>query len=124
MSDISKGENSFSNMFAPYSPEKKGDLLEYLKSCNENDVDNYFFGSNYFKNIIDLNVVSPNYTTVRVNNSPAPDSLYFVNDKFLLESRGEGQYNMSAIAAKEGVYKPEDVLENKGWSIYGLKFGN
>ena len=97
-------------------------MLEYLKSCDQNNADNLFAGPEHFKKIVDLKLVSPGFTVVRVNLSPAPDAVYFVNDQFLLESRGQGNYNMSAMSAKEGVYEPEVVLKNKTWSISGLKF--
>jgi hypothetical protein len=115
------GEDYYKDMYAPYSPEKRGDLLEYLKSCDQNNADNFFSGPEYFKKIVELNIVSPGYTTIRVNLSPAPDAVYFINEQFVLESRGQGNYNMSAMTAKEGVYEPGVILKNKTWSINGLK---
>jgi hypothetical protein len=114
-------ENAFEDMFAPYSPEKKGELLEYLRSCDENSTDNLFLGPEYLQKIIDLGIILPGITIVRVSQNPMPDAVYFVNDQFLLESRGGGVYNMSAVSAKPGVYKPEEILKNKRWSISGLK---
>lgn len=101
-----EGENRFIDMFAAYSPEKKGDLLEYLKSCDENSVDNLFSGPDDFQKIVDLGVIVPGITVVRIDQSPAPDLIYFVNEKYLLESRRQGKYNMSAMAAEAGVLSP------------------
>lgn len=117
-------KNSIYNMFAPYSSEKRGDLLKYLKSCDENSADNLFRGPEHLKQIIDLGLVSPGFTVIRVDNSPAPDSTYFINKENLLESSGQGEYNMSAVSAPKGTYKPEKILKNRNWSILGLRFSN
>jgi hypothetical protein len=124
MEKIPEQKNSFSDMFAPYSPEKKGDLLEYLKSHDGSDADNLFHGPEHLQQIIDLGIVWPGYSIIRVNNSPAPDMMYFVNQENLLESTGQSEYNMSAMSAPKGVYKPKDVLKNRHWSISGLRFSN
>ena len=117
-----ENNSQFDDMYAPYSQEKRGDLLEYLKSCDEYDTDNHFFGPENFQKIVELGLVSAGFTVVRVNQSPMPDAYYFVNNEYLLESHGLGGYNMSATSAAKGTYKPEDVLKNHHWSIHGLSF--
>jgi len=107
-------------MFKPYSPELKGDLLEYLKERKSGSADNLFYGPKYFSEIKDKGIMVPEFSCVRVNQSPAPDIVYFVNSNFLLESHGYGESNMSAMGAKKGIYKPEDVLKDFHWSISHL----
>lgn len=108
-------------MFKPYSPEIKGDLEEYLKRCERGGADNLFYGAEYFFEIKDKGLIIPGATCLRVNQSPVPDIEYFVNDNYLLESRGHGHQNMSLMEAKEGVYDPNEALKDKTWSISGLK---
>ena len=112
---------SFEDMFKPYSPEIRGDLEEYLRSCKKGCADNLFYGAEYFFEIKKRNLIIPRLTCLRVGQSPAPDISYFVNDGYQLESRGYGNSNMSLIGAKKGVYDPAEALKAKIWSISGLK---
>lgn len=116
-----KKENSPPERDTPYFTEKTGNLLEYLRSREDASIDNLFFGHTYFQKIVDLGVILPGVTTVRVDRSPAPDTLYTINAQNLLESFGQGEYNMSAVSAPKGTSIPEDVLKNCSWSISGLK---
>lgn len=111
---------SFDDMFKPYSPELKGDLEEYLRKCEGGCADNHFFDPDYFFIIKEKGWMVPDFIYVRVNMSPVPDTLYFVNNDFLLESKGVGEMNMSAIGAREGVYDPNEALKDKSWSIHNL----
>jgi len=111
---------SFDDMFKPYSPEIRGDLLKYLTSHDGLTTDNHFFGPKYFEIIRKRGLMIPGVTFVSVDNSPAPDIGYFVNSEGLLESRGVGEMNMSMIGAKKGVYNPKKVLKNRHWSISPL----
>jgi len=103
-----------------YSPETKGDLEEYLRTTAGPEMDNLFEGTEYFIIIKEKGLLEPGSTMFRVNNSPLPDVVYFVNDDYLLESRG-GSSNMSTMDAKKGVYEPKEALEGNQWSIHGLK---
>lgn len=107
-------------MFKPYSPELRGDLEEYLREREQGRVDNMFHGPQYFFVIRDKGLMIPGLTCVRVDQSPVPDILYFVNSDYLLESRGGGHENMSLIKAKKGVYDPNEALKDKIWSISDL----
>lgn len=109
-------------MYGSYSPESKGGLLDYLRRCENEMVDNKFSGSKYFGEIVRLGIVRPRMTMIRVAQSPAPDAVYFVNEDGKLESNGSGSYNMSAMGAERGVYDPKKTLKNKIWSIHGLDF--
>ena len=111
----------FEDMFKPYSPEIRGDLEEYLRECEEEYADNQFYGAEYFFEIKNRGLIIPGITCLRVGQSPAPDIGYFVNDDYLLESRGRGHNNMSLMGAKEGVYDPSKTLKDKAWSISDLK---
>ncbi len=71
--------------------------------------------------MVELGIIWPTITIVRVDQTPAPDALYFVNEENLLESRSLGKYNMSAMAMEKGVWKPEEVLKGKLWSVSGLR---
>lgn len=117
---MAKGNESFRDLFGPYNPNK-GDLMEYLSSHDGTMTDNLFRGPEYFENIRALGLMVPGYTIIRVDMSPAPDIVYFVNDQYKLESGGRGLYNMSAVGAEKGVYNPKKVLKNKNWSILSLK---
>ena len=108
-------------MFKPYSPEIRGDLLEYLRSHDGGLASNLFRGSKYFFVIRDLGLMIPEFTSVRVDQSFVPDIGYIVNEEFLLRSDGHGEPNMSWMGAKEGVYDPLIALRNLNWSIYNLK---
>jgi len=68
----------------------------------------------------DNGLLVPNTSYIRVNMSPAPDRGYFVNKDFVLESKGEGEINMSFIGAPRGVYDPKKSLAKRYWSVYGL----
>jgi len=111
---------NISDMFKPYSPEIKGDLETYLRTQDDGGADNMFLGPKYFFVLKDKGFLVPNISLVRVGFSPAPDICYFVNSDFLLESHGSGDYNMSAVDAKKGVYDPNKALKNKIWSVSGL----
>jgi len=108
------------DMFKPYSPEIRGDLEMYLKEHDGSSADNKFSGPEYFFVIRDKGWMAPGRTWLRVDRSPAPDFCYFVNTNFILESKGVGEMNMSAIGAKKGIYDPRKVLRRAVWSISGL----
>lgn len=110
----------FDDMFKPYSPEIRGDLREYLMEYDGGNVDNLFLGPKYFFVIKKQGFMIPRVTFIRVNMSPIPDTCYFVNLDFLLESPGAGEHNMSAMFAEKGVYDPKKALRRKLWSIHGL----
>ncbi len=103
-----------------YSPERKGPLLEYLRRSTFGEFDNSFKGLEYFFIIKDMNLILPNITSLRVNMSPIPDLAYYVNEDFMLQSSGPGDYNMSCMGAVAGTYNPKEVLHRKIWSIYDL----
>jgi len=103
-----------------YSPEAKGDLEEYLRRYSGSMADNVFFGPKYFFIIKDKGWIYPYGTMVRVNRSPLPDWMYFVNSDYLLESNGIGEHNMSCEGADKGVYDPKKALRGVLWSIIGL----
>ena len=84
---------------------------------NGSGADNLFFGAQHFFTIKELEFMIPNSTLVRVNRSPAPDHIYFVNERYLLQSRGGSQPNMSAVPAPKGIYGPRKVLSRMFWSI-------
>ena len=104
----------------PYSQEIHGDLIDYLYECERGHADNLFHGPQHFFLIRDLNLMIPELTNLRVDNSPAPDISYFVNSDFLLESRGRGESNMSMVGAEKGIYDPNETLKDKLWSISPL----
>lgn len=108
------------DMFGPYSEKTHGDLLKYLREHDGHGCDSLFRGSRHFFVIKDSGLIVPNQTMLRVNMSPIPDLTYFVNSDFLLESLGTGEYNMSAMGAKKGVYDPCKALRNRDWSIHYL----
>ena len=110
----------YNDLFKPYSPEIRGDLEEYLREHDGSCADNLFYGPDYFFVIKDKGIMIPEFTHIRVDQSPAPDVGYFVNSDYLLESRGHGQQNMSLMGAKEGVYDPNEALKDRKWSILGL----
>lgn len=114
----------FEDMFKPYSPELRGDLEEYLREREQGGADNMFHGPQYFFVIRDKGLMISGLTCIRVDQSPAPDILYFVNSDYLLESRGRGHENMSLIKAKKGVYDPNEALKDKVWSIFDLNLRN
>jgi hypothetical protein len=111
---------SFEDLFKPYSPKIKGDLETYLREHDGTIADNLFRGPQYFFIIKEKGLITPLLTCIRVNQSPIPDVCYFVNADYLLESAGPGEYNMSARGAKKGVYDPNEVLKDRGWSISNL----
>ena len=111
----------FQDLFKPYSPEVRGDLEKYLIECDGGNAVNNFYGPEYFFKIKDKGFMVPEMTYIRVNQSPIPDLVYFVNSNFLLESRSIGEHNMSCVGAEKGVYNPRVALRNKHWSISGLK---
>ncbi len=86
-----EGNDSYRDMYEPYSSETNGDLLEYLISCDEGYADNRFRGPEYFFEMINLGLIHPDITIVRVDQSPAPDKLYFVNANNKLQSNGLGR---------------------------------
>jgi hypothetical protein len=110
------------NMFRPYSPEQHGELEAYLLERYENDVDNLFRGEQPFFAMKERGLLVCNTSVLRIDRSPIPDLLYVVNENYLLESRGEGNQNMSATGAPAGVYDPVSVLREKNWSIQGVRF--
>ena len=111
---------SFEDLFGPYSPKTKGDLMEYLIGQSGGHVDNIFRGPKYFFVLKEKGLLVPNESHLRVDRSPIPDICYLVNSDFMLESGGEGKENMSAIGAKKGVYNPKEALEGMNWSVYNL----
>ncbi len=112
--------NPYVDNFKPYSHELKGDLVDYLMACENADVSNLFSGVEDFFEIKKRKLLIPGRTCLRIDQSPVPDIVYFVNEDFLLESRGSKDYNMSAISAKKGIHSPEDALKNKFWGISDL----
>ena len=112
---------NFNDEFKPYSLRIRGDLLDYLRSHDGSTTDNHFCGSRYFFVIQRRELIIPELTCVRVGQSPVPDILYFVNSDGKLESRGVGEYNMSCVGAKKGIYEPREALKGKHWSIHHLK---
>jgi hypothetical protein len=104
----------------PYSEKDYGDLIGYLRGHSDGNPDNLFFGSKNFYEIRDNGLLLPNWSMVRLDNSIVPDFCYFVNNDFLLESRGSGDFNMSAIGGEKGVYNPNKLLDEKLWSISGI----
>lgn len=107
--------------FKPYSLETRGDLKKYLRDYDGTMADNMFFGEKYFFVMREQGFLIPFLTTLRVDRSPVPDLVYFVNEDFMLESRGTTAHNMSAVGAKKGIYNPRKVLHKVIWSIHGLK---
>ncbi|MEK6890871.1 MAG: hypothetical protein AABX03_01915 [Nanoarchaeota archaeon] len=112
------------DLFKPYSPEIRGDLEEYLREHNGMSADNLFHGPEYFFIIGEKGFIVPDWTYVRVDQSPIPDIGYFVNSDYLLESSGHGEPNMSLMGAKKGIYDPKEILKNKNWSISHLNLEN
>ena len=112
--------SNFADMFGPYSPETKGDLREYLKTHDGFDTDNSFHGPEYFFIIKDAGLMMPGASFVRVDRNPVPDLGYIVNSKYMLESGGPGDMNMSLIGAEKGIYDPNEVLKDQIWSISHL----
>lgn len=107
----------------PYTPETHGDLEQYLKECDRQLIDNLFLGSDTYFLMRDRNLLLPGLTFIRVNRSPIPDTVYFVNNEFLLESNGPGPRKMSVMDADRGVYDPASVLSAQFWSAAGLHIG-
>ncbi|MCD4771600.1 hypothetical protein K8R30_04280 [archaeon] len=66
------------------------------------------------------NLLVPFQTFLRINLSPVPDITVFVNETFMLESNGTGDYNMSQMGAKKGIYSPNQILKGRLWSISGI----
>lgn len=112
---------NYLDMYNPYSPETRGDLKEYLSKYDGSQADNMFKGSKYFHEVIKNGWFFPNFTSVRVNRSPAPDISLVVREDGKLEGFGTGEMNMSCVGAEKGVYEPEEVLEDVIWSISPLK---
>lgn len=81
---------------------------------------NLFQGPTHFFEIKNKGLINPEFTLIRVDQSPLPDRVYFVNKNYLLQSCGRGEYNMSAIGAEKGIYDPLKELKNERWSISGL----
>jgi|TARA_Y100000310_G_scaffold31664_1_gene30003 hypothetical protein len=104
----------------PYSEEVHGSLIEYLIERDGRPIDNMFLGSEHFVAMRDEGFLIPNVTILRVDSSPAPDMGYFVNSDFKLEGRSNGESNMSMVWADEGIYDPEEVLEDRIWSIFNF----
>jgi hypothetical protein len=49
---------------------------------------------------------------IRINQSPLPDTGYFINSDYLLESKGNGKkYEFNN--GKKGISNPKKVLKNK-----------
>jgi hypothetical protein len=111
---------TFEDPFASYSPETRGDLIEYLREYDGTMACSLFHGPEYFFEIRDRGLLVPWATCLRVNQSPAPDIGYFVNANYQLESRGQGHWNISLMGAKKGVYNPRETLMDQDWSIIGL----
>lgn len=111
---------SNADYYKPYSQEIRGDLFTYIKTQIEGNAVPYFSGFEDFFKIIALGLIKPTHTAIRISRSPAPDIVYFVNNEFMLESRGTGEYNMSAMGAEKGVYDPKKVLAEESWTITGL----
>ena len=108
-------------MFRPYSPEGKGDLMAYLREHDGFGVDNMFHGPEHFFAIKELGLMEPDVTCLRVAQHPIADIAYFVNRGFMLESHGVGERNMSLVGAEKGVYDPKKALKGRHWSIYYMK---
>jgi hypothetical protein len=111
----------FEDLFAPYSPKRKGELRDYLLHCEENGIANHFYGPKYYFAIQKSGLMIPQSTWVRVSKSPAPDIGYIVNAEYLLESGGAGRQNMSLVGAKAGISTPEQALKSAHWSIHNLR---
>ena len=79
-----------------------------------------FYGCEYFIILRDQQLLIPTSSAIRTYNIGGPDYLYFVNERFLLESYEQADNNMSAIGMGKGVYQPEEVLKSKMWSVTGL----
>ncbi len=107
-------------MFKPYSFEIKGDLLEYLRNCEDSFCSPLFYDFQHFFEIKEKNLIIPNHTLVNLLNNHIPDIGYVVNDDFMLKSNGVGEYNMSLMFAEKGIYIPKKILNKKMWSISGL----
>ncbi|MEK6849029.1 MAG: hypothetical protein AABY01_00500 [Nanoarchaeota archaeon] len=110
----------FFDLFKPYSPKLRGDLEKYLRECKDGHADNNFYGPKYYFVMQKNGWLLPRSTWLRVNRSPIPDLAYTVNAEFLLQSQGEGDYNMSCVGAQKGVYDPTVALKKRTWSIKGL----
>ena len=106
-------------MFAPYS-HKKGELVSYLREHDGRSAGNLFLDVQYYFVMTERGLLMPERTWVRVGRSPAPDEGYFVNEDFMLESKGRGDENMSLVAGEMGVHDPEVLLRGKYWSVYDL----
>jgi hypothetical protein len=111
---------TFEEMFKSYSFETKGDLEEYLRNCENSYASPMFYGFKYFLEIKEKKLIIPNTTYLYIMQSHIPDIGYIVNNDFMLQSRGQGEYNMSLMGAKKGIYDPKKVLNKKMWSIGGL----
>jgi hypothetical protein len=111
----------FEDAFKPYSRERRGDLLKYLRECEDGSADNLFYGIRHFPEIVELGVIDPRVTWVRVGQSPVPDIGYSVTPDFKLRGMGAGEYNMSCVGAPEGIYDPRKALRGKLWSIINLR---
>ena len=110
----------FHDPFRAYAPRFHGELEAYLVGREIGGADNLFRGTRYFFVIRDRGFMKPGITYVRIDNSFVPDTRYFVNSGFMLESRGRSHANMSLVGAEIGVYDPDTVLRNQFWSIFGL----
>lgn len=103
-----------------YSPETDGELKEYLRKCETSCAGNVFYGPEHYFSIRDKGLMIPGFTCVRMAQSLGPDEGYFVNSEFMLESRVQGEYNMSFMGGEKGVYDPNELLKDKLWSIHWL----
>lgn len=107
-------------MFKPYDPKIRGPLEDYLRIHDGFTTHNLFRGPKYFIIIRNNGWLQPLVSWVRVNQSPIPDITYWITEHLELQSNGPGEYNMSCMGAKKGIYTP-DVLKKRDWSIFHLK---
>jgi len=109
------------DVYKPYSLKFRRVLEDYLESHDGMSCDNHFCGARYFYVMQRKGLIIPRITSVRVATHVIPDTLYLVNEDFMLQSSGRGEGNMSCVGGDKGVYNPRVLLRRRHWSIHGLK---
>ncbi len=105
---------------AHYRGSIDGDIKEYLKiTRTDRSVDPTFTGYEPFKQLLDLNVVTPNITSIRLVHGFGSDEYYTVFDKENLEG-----VILKKYSGKTGLHNTKEILtETKApfWEIHFLE---
>lgn len=98
-------------------------LKLYLQECFKKNKDAFFRDSDYFYELIDLNVMVPYHSRIIVERQENPSLIYLVSNDDML-SLQSAKVRGGVVSLQERISTPYDALEGRLWIVSNLNYIN